>query len=86
MAVKHGMRTDPDSVEAVLTWKLPKTQHQLMSFHGFANYCREFIKGYGDKVYPMQQLMRHQGRKFMWNNAAEESFQRMKKKKCVKLP
>ena len=28
-----------------------------MSFLGFANYYREFIKGYADKVNPMQQLM-----------------------------
>ena len=53
-----------------------------MSFLGFVNYYREFIKGYADKVYPMQQLMRHKGKKFTWNNAAEESFQRIKKELC----
>ena len=30
----------------------------------------------------MQQLMRHKGKKFTWNNAAEESFQRKKKELC----
>ena len=58
MVDRHGIRADPDAVEAVLTWKSPKMEHQLMSFLGFANYYREFIKGYADKVYPMQQLMR----------------------------
>ena len=82
MVDKHGIRPDPDAVEAVLTWKSPKTEHQLMSFLGFANYYREFIKGYADKVYPMQQLMRHKGKKFTWNNAAEESFKRIKKELC----
>ena len=82
MVDKHGIRPDPDAIEAVLTWKLPKTEHQLMSFLGFANYYREFVKGYADKVYPMQQLMRHKGKKFTWNNAAEESFQRIKKELC----
>ena len=55
-----------------------------MSILGFANCYgeREFIKGYADEVYPMQQLMRHKGKKFTWNNAAEESFQRIKKKLC----
>ena len=79
---RHGIRPDPDAVEAVLTWKSPKTEHQLMSFLGFANYYGEFIKCYADKVYPMQQLMRHKGKKFTWNNAAEESFQRIKKELC----
>ena len=82
MVNRHGIRPYPDAVEAVLTWKSPKTEHQLMSFLGFANYYREFIKGYADKVYPMQQLIRHKGKKFTWNNAAEESFQRIKKELC----
>ena len=30
----------------------------------------------------MQQLMRHKGKKFTWKNAAEESFQRIKKELC----
>ena len=34
---KHGVRPDPEAVEAVLTWKAPKTDTQLMSFLGFAN-------------------------------------------------
>ena len=75
MVDKHGIRPDPDAVEAVLTCKSPKTEHQLMCFLGFANYYREFIKGYAEKVYPMQQLMRHKGKKFTWYNAVEESFQ-----------
>ncbi|XP_063711621.1 uncharacterized protein LOC134839923 [Symsagittifera roscoffensis] len=79
---RHGIRPDPDAVEAVLSWKSPKTDHQLMSFLGFANYYTEFIKGYADEVYPIQQLLRHKGKKFTWNNAAEESFQRIKKELC----
>ena len=42
MVYKHGIRPDPDAVEAVLTWKSPKTEYYLMSFLAFANY--EFIK------------------------------------------
>ena len=72
MVDKHGIRPDPDALEAVPTSKSPKTEHQLMSFLGFANYYREFIKDYADKVYPMQQLMSHKGKKFTCNNAAEE--------------
>ena len=29
MVDRHGIRPDPDAVEAVLTWKSPKTEHQL---------------------------------------------------------
>ena len=49
MVDRHGIRPDPDAVEEFLPWKLPKTEHQLMSFLGFANYNREFIKGSSQK-------------------------------------
>ncbi|XP_063711606.1 uncharacterized protein LOC134839908 [Symsagittifera roscoffensis] len=47
---KHGVRPNPEAVEAVLTWKAPKTDIQLMNFLGFANYYRGFIKEYADKI------------------------------------
>ena len=64
---RHGVRPEPEAVEAVLTWKAPRTDTQLMSFLGFANYYREFIKG--DKVYPMQKLMHNKGKQFDSNGA-----------------
>ena len=44
MVDRHGLRPEPEAVEAVLTWKAPRTDTQLMSFLVFANYYREFIK------------------------------------------
>ena len=41
---RHGVGPDPEAVEAVLTWKAPRTDTQLMSFLGFDNYYREFKK------------------------------------------
>ena len=49
MVDRHDVRSDPDAVEALLTWKAPRTDTQQMSFLGFANYYRDFIKGYADK-------------------------------------
>ena len=34
---RHGVRADPDVVEAILTRKAPRTLMQIMSFIGFAN-------------------------------------------------
>ena len=79
---KHGVRPDPEAVEAVLTWKAPKTDTQLMSFLGFANFYREFIKGYADKIYPMQRLMRNKGKKFTWTDEAQVSFENIKRELC----
>ena len=46
MVDRHDVRPDPGAVESVLTWKAPRTDTQLLSFLGFANNYREFIKGY----------------------------------------
>ena len=79
---RHGVRPDPKAVEAVLTWKAPGTDTQLLSFLGFANYYREFIKGYADKVYPMQKLMRNKVKKFEWNDEAQVAFENIKRELC----
>ena len=78
MVDRHGVRPDPEAVEAVLTWKAPRTDTQLLSFLGFASYYREFIKGYADKVYPMQKLMRNKGKKFECNDEAQVAFENIK--------
>ena len=84
MVDRHGVRPDPEAVEAVLTWKAPRTDTQLMSFLGFTNHCREFIKGYADQVYPMQKLMRNQGKKFELNEEAQAAFENIKRELCEK--
>ena len=82
MVDRHGVRPDPEAIEAVLIWKAPRTDTQLMSFLGFANYYREFTKGYAYKVYPMQRLMRNKGKKFEWNNEAQVAFENIKRELC----
>ena len=77
MVDRHDVRPDPDAEEAVLTWNTLRTDTQLMSFLGFANYYLEFIKGYADKVYPMQQLMRNKEKKFEWNEKAQAAFENL---------
>ena len=82
MVKRHGVRPDPEAVEAVLTWKAPRTDTQIMSFLGFANYYLKFIKVYADKVYPMQKLMRNKGKKFEWNEEAQAAFENIQRELC----
>ena len=82
MVDSHGVRPDPEAVEAVLTWKAPSIDTQLMSFLGFAHYYREFIKGYADNLYPMQQLIGCKGMKFEWNEKAQAGFENIKRELC----
>ena len=74
---KHGVRPDLEVVEMVLTRKVPKTDTQLMSFLGL-----EFVKGYADKICPMQKLMRNKGKKSSWTDEAQVSFVNLKRELC----
>ena len=59
-----------------------KTDTQLMSFLGFADHYRDFINGYADMIYYMQQLMKNKGKKFSWTDAAQISFENIKRELC----
>ena len=52
MVDRHGVRPDPEAIEAALTWNAPRTDTQLMSFRGFANFYREFIKDMQTRCIP----------------------------------
>ena len=53
-----------------------------MSILGFANFYLEFIKGYADKVYSMQKLMRNKGKKCEWSDEAQTAFENLKRELC----
>lgn len=41
---KHGMEMDLGKVRAILECEAPRTRRQLLSFLGFANFYRQFIR------------------------------------------
>ena len=82
MVDRHGVRPNPEAVEAVLLWKAPRRDTQFMSFLGFANFYRDFVKGYANKVYPMQRLMRNKGKKFEWSDEAQAVLENIKLELC----
>ena len=46
---KHDVRPDPEAVEAVLTWKAPKTDIQMMSFLMGILHQAYFTSGTGER-------------------------------------
>uniref|UniRef100_A0A8C8DED1 Gypsy retrotransposon integrase-like protein 1 n=1 Tax=Oryzias sinensis TaxID=183150 RepID=A0A8C8DED1_9TELE len=53
---QHGVETDPEKVEALKTWPIPKNLKELRSFLGFAGYYRRFIRDYSKIVKPLNDL------------------------------
>ena len=45
-----GVKADPEKVEAVRQWPVPKNQTEVRSFVGLASYYRRFVKGFASLV------------------------------------
>ncbi|CAL9702220.1 unnamed protein product [Knipowitschia caucasica] len=55
---EEGVKTDPDKLQALKSWPVPKTLKELRSFLGFAGYYRRFIKSYAAIAKPLNDLTR----------------------------
>ncbi len=75
------VKPDPESVQTVMQWTRPRNKRELQSFLGFANYYREFIRGYSQLVEPVNRLVK-KNQDFQWTPEAEESFELTEKKLC----
>ena len=74
----QGIRMDPLKVSAITEWKAPTTAKGVMSFLGFANFYRRFIKRFSNLVAPLHKLTR-KDTKFEWTEEANAAFEKLKK-------
>ena len=51
-----GVSVDPEKVEAVMSWKRPKSVFEIRSFLRLARYYRRFIEGFSRLAAPMTRL------------------------------
>ena len=75
---QDGCRPDPEAVEVVKNWQAPKDMSTLRSFLGFANYYREFIKDYAEKISPLQDLVK-KDKPWEWHQVHQDTFEMLKK-------
>ncbi|XP_055343914.1 uncharacterized protein LOC129591981 [Paramacrobiotus metropolitanus] len=55
---KAGVQTDDEKVAAIAQHQPPRTERQLRSFLGLANYYRKFIRNYAQRTSKMYELLR----------------------------
>ena len=73
------MSVDPEKVEAVMSWKRPKSVFEIRGFLGLAGYYRRFIKDFSRIAAPMTRLTRKEV-KFEWDDRCDEAFQDLKER------
>ena len=76
-----GIRTDPDKINKVLEWPVPKNQKELMSFLGFAGYYRRFVKDFSRIAQPLNSLK--QAEKWSWGQEHHDAFATLKQRLCT---
>jgi hypothetical protein len=73
-----GTKMDPAKVATVQEWPEPQNVKDVYSFLGFANFYRQFVKGYSQIVAPMTWLTRKDTR-FVWSEECSKSFETLQK-------
>lgn len=73
----NGLQMNPKKIEVILNWKQPTNRLEVMSFIGFANYYRRFIRDFAKIARPLHVLTKKES-DFMWNESAAEAFQTLK--------
>lgn len=73
-----GVAVDPEKVEAVLDWPVPKDKHELRSFLGLCTYYRRFVHGFANIAKPLTKLT-EEGRKYSWDEGCNDAFEDLKR-------
>ena len=77
---QHGMNMSQTKKNKVLDFPQPQYAKQLKSFLGLANYFRDHIRNFSDKVKPLNHMLVNytRTRKLTWSIEATEAFERIK--------
>eukprot|EP00253_Pinus_taeda_P012134 PITA_12134 len=77
---ENELKMDPEKVTAIVSWPSPKSLFEVRSFHGLAIFYRKFIRNFSEICAPMLDTIKKINQPFHWTEAAEHSFQILKKK------
>src|SRR5256886_9126577 len=73
----QGIRTDPEKIEKVKKFPIPKTITQLRSFLGLASYYRKFIRDFSRIAGPLNKLLK-KNVNFQWTLQQQQAFDYLK--------
>lgn len=77
---KHGLRTDPDKVKAILNYVTPSNRKELKRFLGTATWYRRFVPNFSTIAGPLNKLTstKNNSPAFQWTDEADVAFKKLK--------
>jgi hypothetical protein len=68
---------DPQKVNAITSWPVLKSVHDIRVFLGLANFYRRFIRNFSKVAAPISALLK-KNRKFQWTPEAQLAFESLR--------
>ena len=88
VVTKDGIEMDQNKIEAIISWPIPSSIHDVRSFHGLVSFYMRFICGFSSIMALIIECLK--GNKFKWSSVTQEIFELIKKKvtqaPCLALP
>lgn len=76
-----GIHMERSRIEAVEAWPIPRNVTEILSFLGFTNFYRRFIKGYSKIVAPLTNMTRGKNKgNFLLGRDEKAAFEQLKQK------
>jgi len=73
------IRVDPDKVNAIIDFPVPKTVKHIRRFLGMCGWYRKFIANFSTLSAPLTDLLKSKS-KITWNDDAQQSFENLKRR------
>lgn len=78
---QNGLRPNPKTIEAVLSWKEPGNVREIRQYLGLCSYYRQYIEGFSHIAAPLTKLTKKNA-KYVWSNDCQVAFDTLKQKLC----
>jgi len=76
---RDGVATDPEKVQAVKEWAVPRDLPELCAFLGLVGYYRQYIPGFAGVAQPLNRLTAKRVR-WQWTQEKQQAFDHLKQR------